>query len=590
MTRREYTDRRLYWLLLQQARSCWPLLVAQFVVSSLAAPIALLLPVPLMIVVDSIAGSYPLPHWLTMIIPAAGEWSASALAVVAGVLFICISLVDQVQRLGSSVLGTYTGERLTLDFRGRLFRHVQRLSLSFHDMRGSADSIYRIQYDATSVQSILVYGITPLLTACFTIGSMIYVMARLDWMLALVAVTVTPVVIMMTLQGRRRLRDGWRRAKALDSTALSVVQEVLTGLRIVKAFCQEGREHERYVGHAGASMRSRVRITFVTGLFGVGVGLTTAVGTAIVLYIGVIHVQEGILTLGDLVLVMSYLAQLYIPIQLISKSVTGMQSALASAERAFSLLEEDADVPEAQNPRHLDRATGAIEFRNLSFSYQAGGTVLANVSFELAPGSRLGISGATGAGKTTLVNLLMRFYDPDEGQILLNGADIREYRLADLRNQFGLVLQEPVLFSTSIAENIAYARPGASSDQIVRAAIAANAHHFITKLPDGYETLVGERGMRLSGGERQRVAIARAFLKDAPILILDEPTSSVDVDTESAIIEAMEHLMEGRTTLMIAHRLSTLDRCDVRLEVNNGHVIEANLHKLLLLPHRQPEG
>jgi ATP-binding cassette subfamily B protein len=202
----------------------------------------------------------------------------------------------------------------------------------------------------------------------------------------------------------------------------------------------------------------------------------------------------------------------------------------------------------------------------------------------------LGISGATGAGKTTLVNLLMRFYDPDEGQILLDGVDVREYRLADLRNQFGMVLQEPVLFSTSIAENIAYARPGASRDEIVKAATAANAHEFITKLPDGYETVVGEKGMRLSGGERQRVSIARAFLKDAPVLILDEPTSSVDVDTESAIMRAMEHLMEGRTTIMIAHRLSTLDRCDVRLEVDKGHVTEANSHRLLLLQHRQAEG
>jgi ATP-binding cassette subfamily B protein len=587
--KREYSDRQLYRLLLRQARPCWALLGAQFVVSSLSTPIALLIPVPLKIVVDSVIGSHPLPRWLDVLLPGATR-STTALTVAVCLLFVVISLLDQLQRLGASLLRTYTGERLTLDLRARLFRHVQRLSLSFHDMRGTADSVYRIQYDATSISQVLIYGVTPLLTSGLTILGMMYVTARLDWVLALAAMTVTPVVIGITLQGRRLLRDGWHRAKNLDSTALSVVQEVLTGLRIVQAFGQEDREHGRYVGHAGKTMRSRVRITFIDGLFGVGVGLTTAIGTAIVLYIGVSHVQQGVLTLGDLVLVMAYLAQLYVPIQLISKSVTDLQSALASAERAFGLLEEKSDVPERRQARHLGRATGSIEFRHVSFSYHADSPVLTDVSFELSPGSRLGISGTTGAGKTTLVNMLMRFYDPTQGKILLDGVDLRDYRLADLRNQFGMVLQEPVLFSTSITDNIAYARPRASRDEIVQAAVAANAHQFIAKLPDGYETLVGERGMRLSGGERQRVAIARAFLKDAPILVLDEPTSAVDVETESVMIEAMEHLMEGRTTLMIAHRLSTLNHCDVRLEVNNGHVARSDTRLLQIAQNGQPRS
>ena len=587
--RRECSDRQMYRLLLRQARPCWTLLGAQFVVSSLSTPIALLIPVPLKIVVDSVIGSHPLPHWLDVLLPGATR-STTALTVAVGMLFVVISLLDQLQRLGGSVLRAYTGERLMLDFRARLFRHVQRLSLAFHDRRGTADSVHRIQYDATSISQVLIYGITPLLTSGLMVMGMVYVTARVDWELALAAMIVAPVVIGITLQGWRLLRDGWHRAKSLDSTALSVVQEVLTGLRIVQAFGQEEREHERYVSHAGETMRSRIRITFVDGLFGVGVGLTTAIGTAVVLYIGVKEVQRGVLTLGELVLVMAYLAQLYVPIQLISKSVTDLQSALASAERAFGLLEEKPDVPERRHPRHLGRATGSIEFRHVSFSYQAGSLVLAAVSFKFEPGSRLGISGATGAGKTTLVNMLMRFYDPTEGQILLDGVGLQEYRLADLRNQFGMVLQEPVLFSTSIAENIAYARPRASRDEIVQAAVAAHAHQFITKLPDGYETLVGERGMRLSGGERQRVAIARAFLKDAPILVLDEPTSAVDVETESVIMEAMEHLMEGRTTLMIAHRLATLDHCDVRLEVNNGHVARSGTRPLRLAQDGRPKG
>jgi ATP-binding cassette subfamily B protein len=269
---------------------------------------------------------------------------------------------------------------------------------------------------------------------------------------------------------------------------------------------------------------------------------------------------------------MAYLAQLYGPIEAISKKAADMQSSLVSAERAFALLDEEPDVAERPNARPLSRASGAVAFRDVSFAYDRDRTVLHRFTFEVAAGTRVGIAGSTGAGKTTLVSLLTRCYDPIAGQILLDGVDLRDYRLADLRNQFGIVLQEPVLFSTSIAENIAYARPSASAEEIIAAAKAANAHDFIARLPSGYATLVGERGICLSGGERQRVALARAFLKNAPILILDEPTSSVDVRTEAAILEAMERLMQGRTTFLIAHRPDTLRLCDTLLIVENGRL------------------
>jgi ATP-binding cassette subfamily B protein len=269
---------------------------------------------------------------------------------------------------------------------------------------------------------------------------------------------------------------------------------------------------------------------------------------------------------------MGYLAQLYLPVQVISKSITSMQSALAGAERAFALLDEVPDVAERPDGRPLGRAAGAVSFRAVSFAYDGGAPVLRDVTFEVPPGTRLGIAGETGAGKTTLIGLLARFYDPTAGQILLDGIDLRDYRLADLRQQFGIVLQDTVLFSTTVAENIAYARPQATEAEIIEAAKAANAHDFILGLPDGYQTVVGERGMRLSGGERQRIALARAFLKDAPILILDEPTSSLDERTEAGVMEAMERLMRGRTTFMIAHRLTTLANCEVRLEIEDGRV------------------
>jgi ATP-binding cassette, subfamily B, bacterial len=284
----------------------------------------------------------------------------------------------------------------------------------------------------------------------------------------------------------------------------------------------------------------------------------------------VLHVRSGTLTLGELLMVMAYLAQLYGPLATVTKKVAELQSSLASAVRAFSLLDEVPDVAERPDARPISRASGAVVFRNVSFAYEKCRPVLRGISFELSPGARVGIMGATGAGKTTLASLLTRFYDPSAGQILLDGIDLRDYKLADLRNQFAIVLQEPVLFSASIAENIAYARPGASDREIVAAAKQANAHEFIGTLPQAYDTQVGERGMRLSGGERQRISLARAFLKDAPILILDEPTSAVDTRTEAAILEAMERLMRGRAAFIIAHRLSALKHCDPVLLIKDG--------------------
>jgi len=284
-------------------------------------------------------------------------------------------------------------------------------------------------------------------------------------------------------------------------------------------------------------------------------------------------VQSGVITLGDLMLMMGYVSLLYEPLKSMGKNSAALQSYMANIERAFALLDELPEVAEKTNPRSLVRAMGKIAFRNVSFRYGQNRAALNQVSFQVYPGTRVGIVGPTGAGKTTLVSLMLRFYDPTEGQIVLDDVDLRDYRLSDLRKQFALVQQEPVLFSSSIAENIAYARPQASLHEIEAAAKAANAHEFISSLPEGYQTLVGERGMRLSGGERQRISIARAFLKGAPILILDEPTSAVDVRTEAAILEATERLAKGRTTFVITHRLSALRLCDLVVRIENGRLL-----------------
>src|SRR5438093_2693580 len=403
---------------------------------------------------------------------------------------------------------------------------------------------------------------------------MVCVSARINWKFALVGLSVAPFMLIVSRHYRRELRRQSRKVKHIESSALSVVQEVLVSVRVVKAFGQEGREEGRFMQKSNEGMQARIQQTLIEGSYGMAVTLLTALGMASVLYLGVLDIKSGRLTLGNLLLVMGYLGQLYGPIRTVGKKMATMQSHFVSAERAFALLDAAPEVVERENARSLARARGGMAFRQVSFSYEnKGQPVLQEISFEVRPGQCVGIVGATGAGKTTLVNLLTRFYDPTEGDILLDGLDLREYKVADLRNQFGIVLQEPILFSTSIAENIAYARPGVLQSEIVAAARSADAHEFIMSLPDGYDTLVGERGQRLSGGERQRLSVARAFLKDAPILILDEPTSSIDVKTEAAVLEAMERLVRGRTTFFITHRLSALKHCDMIVTIEKGRLV-----------------
>jgi ATP-binding cassette subfamily B protein len=570
-----YTDLALFTRLFEKVKPYWLHLAGIISISLLAAPLALLTPLPLKIAVDSVLGSEPLPGFLTAPLPAAATRSDTIVLALAAGLLVSIALLSRIQQLGSSLLSTYTGEKLALSFRTQLFHHVQRLSLSYHDSQGTSDSIYRIQYDASAVRQIAIGSVIPLIAASVTVASMVYVTLRLDWQLALVALAVSPILFFLIRVYRQRLRLQSRKIKKYESATLSVVKEVLSALRVVKAFGQEDRERERFVRHSSRGMRARIRLSLGEGGLGLLIGLTTALGTAAVLFIGVRSVQTGTLTLGELLLVMGYLSQLYGPLKIVSRKVASLQSHLASAERAFSLLDEAPDVTERPHARRVPRARGAVTFRQVSFAYDGGPPILHDLSFDVPAGARAGVAGETGSGKSTLVSLLTRFYDPTAGQILLDGVDLRDFRLADLRHQFAIVLQEPVLFSTSIAENIAYGRLGASDEEIVQAAKAANAHDFIVDLPDGYETHVGERGMRLSGGERQRVALARAFLKDAPLLIMDEPTSSVDVRTEAGIMEAMERLVHNRTSFTIAHRLGTLRNCDLMLVLEGGRLVDA---------------
>jgi len=566
-------DLALYRRLARQAAASWHLVAVLFLVSLLASPLALLAPLPLKIAVDSVLGSRPLPGLLDALLPEGATRSTAGLLILVAALAVFIALANQLQVTVQKYLTVLAGEKLQLDFRAQIFRHLQRMSLAYHDTIGTADSVYRIQQDAPAIRSIVIDGFIPLVSSALTLAGMVYVTIRIDWQLALVALAASPALLLVAQAYRPRLRSQSREVRRLESAALGVVHEVLGALRVVKAFGQEEREGDRFVHRSGDGVRGRVRLALAEGRFAVAVGLITAVGMTIVLYLGIAHVRSGALSLGELLLVMGYVAKLYDPMKTISRKVATLQGYLVSVERAFAVLDEQPDVDERPDAQPIARSRGTIAFENVSFSYAPDRPVLHDVSFAIAAGTSVGIEGATGAGKTTLTNLLTRLYDPSAGRILLDGVDLRDLRRDDLRRQFAVVLQESVLFSASIAENIAYAVPGASREQIVAAARAANVHEFIERLPQGYDTEVGERGVKLSGGQRQRIALARAFLKDSPVLILDEPTSGVDAHTEAAIVEALGRLQQGRTVIIISHRPSAVARCSAMIRIEHGRIV-----------------
>jgi ABC-type multidrug transport system fused ATPase/permease subunit len=546
--------------------------------TAVSAALAVLAPWPFAFLIDSVlqdksAIPGPIAHLVGTNPIGLIVFAASATLLITGLLQGVALLYEYIT--------TKMDQYMTLDLRSDLFEHAQRLSFTYHDQSRTGKFIYTVNSMATSAGNI-VMAVPPMAQALLTLIGMFWVTSRIDPMLALLAMTITPPIYYALGRYNRRVLPAVREVAGREMEALSVVHEALTMLRTVVAFGREPYEHRRYRTQAEHVVRARVQVTVRQTLFSFAVETLTAAGTALVMGFGAYRVLRGHMTVGSLTVVLAYIAAIYSPVQQISGTLGHLQIDLYHLHRCKSLLETDPEVKEPEKPVQIDKAAGHIRYEHLDFAYQGRASTLVDMDFEIPQGQRVAVLGPTGAGKTTLMSLLLRYHDPKRGRILLDGRDIRTLSLKSLRNQIAVVQQEPVLFSGTIADNIRYGRLEASMREIVDAAKAASAHDFIMRLPKKYDTPLGERGAQLSGGERQRISIARAFVRDAPILILDEPTSSIDAKTEAVILDALERLMKGRTTILIAHRLSTIRTAQQILVLNEGRLVEHGKHGELL--------
>jgi len=550
---------------------------------------ALLQPWPLKVVLDSVIGSIEPSRLLSNITAFLGKLlpfsapPALALLTVLCLGLLLIEIVIGVSHVVSAYLLNSVALKMVFKLRCALFDHVQRQSMSFHDTQAVGDSLYRITWDSYCIQAIFSEGLIPALTAGTTLLGIALIMLARDWRLTVTALAVSiPLMILMRRMDRPMTEQSLR-VHENESAVSTRVQETLVGIRAVQAFGREEFESGRFRDGAKASLMASLRLIITQTLSQALVGLVLAVGTAAVIWIGARGVLLGRLTAGDLVLLVAYVAMIFKPLETLAYTAAAVQNAAAGARRVLTVLEASSEVEDQPGAEDLPaRVEGRVSFEKVQFRYRRGPSVLKEIDFQLAPDSTVALVGPSGAGKTTLASLLLRFYDPVSGRVTVDGRDLRKVTLKSLRNQIALVTQDPILFAATIRENIAYGKPGAAEKQIEEAAGAAGAHGFIESLPQKYDTLVGERGSTLSSGQRQRISIARAFLKDAPILLLDEATAALDSESEEAIREALSRLMRGRTVIAIAHRLATLRNFDRVVMLQGGKIIEDGPPDILL--------
>jgi ATP-binding cassette subfamily B protein len=542
----------------------------------------LLQPWPLKIVLDNVLKSREIHGWLNSFILSVAGQDRLAILRFAALAVLGIALVDALCSYTEKYVTTSVGQWVMHDLRLMLYHRIQRLSLAYHDEKQTGDLLSRVTSDIDAIQSFIASGLLTALVNGMTLVGMVGVMFYINWRFTLIALSVAPVLFGVVFTYTRRIKKASREVRKKEGEIVSVIQEVFSSIRVVKAFAREDYEERRLEEESLEGVEIALRARGLKAKLAPIVDIIVAIGTAMVLWFGARMALTGTLSAGSLILFIWYLGKMYKPMQELSKMTDAYSKASVGYERIREVLDTEREVKDLPGARRAPFFKGYIEFERVNFSYTPETPILKDVSFKIEPGQVAALVGPTGAGKTTIIGLIPRFYDPTSGVVKIDGADVRQFRQKSLRQQISLVLQETLLFHGPIWNNIAYGKPNASRGEIFRAAELANAHEFIEKMPDGYNTIVGERGVTLSGGQRQRIAIARAIIRDTPILILDEPSSGLDAASEKLVFEALDRLMQNRTTIVIAHRLSTIRRANVIYAVKDGEIVEHGTHDELI--------
>ncbi|HEY5381667.1 MAG TPA: ABC transporter ATP-binding protein [Acidobacteriaceae bacterium] len=539
-------------------------------------------PWPLKVVLDNVITHKGSHGWLTRTLDRTVGTKPMEILVVACVAVLVIALLDAVCTYGEKWVTTTVGQWVTHDLRSTLYSQVQKLSLAYHDQSKTGDLISRVTDDIDAIQTFIVSGLLSIVVDVATIAGMIGVLFYLSWQMTLIAMTVVPVLFAIVYTYTRKVKKYSRAVRKQQGKMLNVVQEVLGSIRVVKAFARENYEIQRLEGESLEVVEAALKARRLKAKLVPLVSIVTGVGTALVLYFGGMSALKAGMTAGTIIVFLSYIRNMYKPMQDISKIMDSYSKADVGYERIKEIIETDDEMQDAPDATKAPPLRGDIDFEDVSFCYNSETPILSDVNLHVKAGTTVAIVGPTGSGKTTLINLIPRFYDVSKGAVKVDGIDVRKFKQKSLRKQISFVLQDVVLFSGTIWDNIAYGRPDASSADIVRAAEAANATEFIDKLPQKYNTLVGERGLMLSGGQRQRIAIARAIVRDSPILILDEPSSGLDAASEQLVFDALDKLMENKTSIVIAHRLSTIRKASCIYVLKDGRVVEFGTHDELI--------
>jgi ATP-binding cassette subfamily B protein len=535
----------------------------------------LLKPWPFKIIVDDVIPRFSLRA--NVHFPFNESWwnqDPKTLVLILCLVLVVIQVIWSLLSWGTTYIFVKVGLEALLKLRTDLYSHLQRLSLKYHDARRSADSSFRVAYDSQSLQTIYNRGFTNIFGSAVTLISTFFIMLRMDWKLSLLSLAIIPFLLATIYFFAKRIRSQSTSIQEVESGVLVQAQEGLSSIRMVHAFGREDWEIHQFHAQAAQSLRANLRLTLTNMNSALVISTLMLISTAAMYYVGTMHVLAGTLTLGSLLVFTAYILMLYGPLEQLTYTAWAMEGATAGARRCFEVLDRPDDVADAPDAVAISSTQGAIMFQNVSFGYKDEREILRAIDLRIDPNQIIALVGGTGAGKSTLLSLVPRFYDPTVGSVSLDGRDLRQITKKSLREQIGIVLQDTLLFSTTVRENIAYGRPGATEQEIIDAARRAQADQFIQQMPDGYASQVGERGGHLSVGQRQRIGIARAFLKNAPILLLDEPTSALDPTTESAIMATIKELMKGRTTLIVTHRLATIHNVDQIVVLENGQIME----------------